>query len=62
MKRNLPDYVKKRHKFLNKTKKKIFFDALLQLAVSHENRIEMTKTSGPAKAKMPPSALSDKIC
>jgi len=39
----------------------IFFDALLQLAGTRENRIEMMEMSGPAKAKMQSRALSDKI-
>jgi len=61
MKRNLPDYVKNRREFVNETEKQIFFDALLQLAGSRENRIEMMVMSGPAEAKMLSSALSDKI-
>ena len=61
MKRNLADYVKTRREFINETEKKIFFHALLQLARSQENRMEMLVMSGTAKAKMLSGALSDKI-
>ena len=61
MKRNLPDYVKTRREFLNETEKRVFYDALLNLASSQENRLEMLQMSGQVKAKMLSNALSDKI-
>jgi len=61
MKQNLPDYVKTRREFLNETEKRVFYDALLNLASSQENRLEMLQMSGQVKAKMLSNALSDKI-
>ena len=61
MKQNLADYVKQRRTFLNEIEKRVFFDALLQLADSQESRIEMLEMSEVVKAKMLSSAVSDEI-
>ena len=61
MKQNLKDYVMKRREFLNEIEKRMFFHALLQLAHSDENRLEMLEMSEVVKTKMLSSALSDRI-
>jgi len=61
MKQNLADYVKQRREFLNETEKRVYFDALLQLADSEVNRIEMLEMSEEVKSKMISSAVSDVI-
>ena len=57
MKQNLKDYVMKRRESHNEIEKRMFFHALLQLAHSEENRLEMLEMSEVVKTKMLSSAL-----